>query len=360
MVGIEEKYEFFRKPKSKKDIIGDRTLVNATKYDLAERVRNLAENQAIVLDQLDPEQRLIDDRYKSSEDFLKHGPKVFIDSSKPMWMSREEEFSGIHNKKQQDSNYFAEFAGITWKPDGIDKRSRIVHLVDCVEAVMIYHYLANSRDFYEMFDITHEARPSKKGMAEGANYCIDMSSRSEVKKDKVAVTLKHIPFSKKGDPAKVVSGLDAMCDCKYFRYHNLVYEDRYSGRKSPLFLDMHAIAAYLSIIDKNQKELDRFIKEKYGEDAARKVCAAMETNPFPLPTQTTLNDYLKFERQVMIRDVARDSEGKLKLRKDGNPRIKHRKTNRAEKELFLVNYIAAYGEKTFFATKRLRDYEINY
>jgi len=360
----ERKYEFFYKPTTKEEIIGDREVVAATKYDLAQRVRNLSGDQAIILDNQDPDQKLIPGSYEGSQNFLKHGRKVFIDSRDPMWISREEKFSRIHERKENNPDYFAEFSGISWKPRGVDERSRYSHLVDSVEAVRIFHYIRNAPDFQELLDFSHEARPPWKGQEEGANYCVDMTSRSGERKKNVAVTLRHVPFTREGDPSRVISSLDAQCDCQYFRFHNLVYQNESSGRKSPVFMDMHAIAAYLFVVDRDQRELDKEMEPFYaqmraeGSKVDRVACVAMQENPFALPQQTTLNDYLKFERQVMIKDVVADKNGHVLLKKNGEPRIKHRKTNRSEKELFLFNYIARYGPRTFFATKRLREYHI--
>jgi len=363
---IEDKYEFFYQPKTKKEIVGNRELVLATKYDLAQRVRALTDRQAIILDYTVPEQRSLPDGYEDSEDFLKHGRKIVIARDRPMWRSRHEKFAEIHERKQNDPNYFAEFAGITWKAYGVDQRSRIVHLVDSCEAVCIYHYTSNSKDLEERMELYHRAEPKRKGVIEGANYGVQMISRSEPIRETVSVMLRHVPFTRRGNPTKVISRLDYADDCPYSRFHNLVFKDNSSGRISPVFFDMHPIAAYLFIIEMQQRELDSFEQHYYkrqramGRKVIRKACVAMQENPFPLPTQQTLNDLIKFENQVCIKDFKRDKDGNIQFRKNGKPRTGHRKTNRADKELFLFQHIATFGPRTFFATKRLRDYEIRY
>jgi hypothetical protein len=362
----EDKYEFFYKPKTKKDIVEDREVIQATKYDLAQKIRELTEKQAIVLDYADPEQKLVPDEYSDSENFLKHGRKIAIAADRPMWESREEKFSEVYEKKQIDPRYFAEFAGIAWRGYGNDQRSRIVHLVDSCEAVRIYHYTSNSKDLEEKMRLYHRAEPKRKGIMEGANYGVAMISRSEAVRETVSVILKHVPFTSKGYPTRVISRQDYADDCPYNRFHNLVFKDYSSGRINPVFFDMHAIAAYLFVIEMQQRELDNYMEPHYkqqreaGKPVKRRICVAMRENPFPLPAQQTLNDLIKFENHVCIKDFKRDKNGKLTLRKDGKPRTEHRKTNRAEKELFLFQYIAAFGPRTFFATKRLREYMIEH
>lgn len=347
-MSLEEKYEFFHKPSTKKEIIGNREIVEATKYDLAEKVRKLEEDQAIILDQEDISQKLILERYEDSEDFLKHGQKTLVDASRPMHISREEKFNEYPD--------FTECSGITWKPAGsrLDTRSRMVHLVDCIEGVKIYNYASNHEG---MAEIVHEAKPKNKGIFQGANYEIDLASRSDSYRSIVSVSLRHIPYTRKGNPSHVMSRIDASCDCQYNRFHNLVYKDDPTGRKDPLFIDMHSVAGYLLVVDKEQRQLDRFLRKRYKK-GKRKACVAMINNPFPLPTQRTLEDYNKLERQVMAMDFDKDEDGFIRYRKDGEPKRKFRKLNRGEKEIFLHNHISTFGARTFYATKRLRDYRI--
>ena len=70
---------------------------------------------------------------------------------------------------------------------------------------------------------------------------------------------------------------------------------------------------------------------------------------FAIPSQETVNYYLKFENNVLVRD-------ENLIRKD-----KLRKPNRAEKEIALWALVEAYGhDRTFFAKSsrdgNLRDY----
>ena len=314
---IKDKYEFFYKPTTKQEIIGDREVVPTDKYNLVETVRGLSNDQAIILDisEGDESQDLLPERYHSSENFLKHGRKVVIDGTDAMCKSREEKFGRIHA-----SESFAEYAGISWKPPRgtVDERTRIVHLVDCMDAVRIFHYLANNQGT----EFVHEAKPSRKGPVEVANYGINIPSRSEEKRENVGVTLMHTPYTRKGSPARVVASLEGKCDCEYNRFNNLVYQDKSTGTKFPLFMDMHIIAAYLAVIDKEQKSLNNFMKKK-GKSLM--PCAAMVYNPFPLPAQRSLQDYIKLENQAMVKDVARDNEGKVILKKNRTQRTKHRK-----------------------------------
>ena len=161
---LEDKFEFFYKPKTRQEIIGNKEIVPASKNELAEKIRSLEESQVIIMDYTidDKSQKLIGERYHSPENFLKHGDFLVIDSTDSMWKKRAAKFSELKAKKDADKNYFAEYAGITWKRKGVDERSRIVHLTDCVEGVMIYYYLVNSENFSEIFKYSHEAKPSRR------------------------------------------------------------------------------------------------------------------------------------------------------------------------------------------------------
>jgi len=97
----------------------------------------------------------------------------------------------------------------------------------------------------------------------------------------------------------------------------------------------HEIAGYLQLIQ--------------DEITDKKNLIPLQMCQFAIPSQETVNYYLRLENNVLIRDESLESKDKL------------RKINRAEKEIALWSLVEAYGhDRTFYAGRskdgNVRDY----
>ena len=295
----------------------DKIKINAL-YDIL----NLKQNEYTIIPSFIPK------NYENSRKFMKHGPEVkparysslehALKIRKTPVQLREEAFNNI---KQY------EFCGYSFMPLGKDKRKRKVSLVECLEGARIFAYSHQKRAPIFIRSYADAERVKK----DGAEVVTKVPSRTK-KENKIQSKLTSVPF-KDSLEKYVISlniGSDHSCQSKRF---NIRY--RYSDDKESsgiVNICAHDIAGYLQLIE---QELNK-----------NKNIIPLQMCQFAIPTQQTVDYYLRLENNVLIYDGNLKNKNKL------------RKLNRAEKEIGLWALVKSLGhDKTFYATEKIKDYK---
>lgn len=312
------KKAFFREPS--KAEIKKKNLIKIAKLS---DISDLFVNQYIIIETFVPS------GYESARKFMKHAPEVWskrhysieqaIKDGKTPIQLREKAFDNINGPY---------FCGYTFLPLGRDRRKRKVSLIECLEGARIYAY-ANQVKGAEI-KITPYA-DSKAVRKEGAEIICKVPSRT---KDKPRINLKLISVPIIDSPEKYAItlniGSDHSCSSKRF---NIRY--KYSDDKEAsgiVNICAHEIAGYLGII-------------YYYWDEEKNIIP-LQMCQFAIPSQETVNYYLKLEDNILVKDKNLKSKDKL------------RKMNRAEKEIALWDLVKNFGHDRTFYSKKSRDGDI--
>lgn len=287
---------------------------------------NIAEfnsNEYVVIEPLVPS------GYESARKFLKHAPEVWpkrhysieqaIKDGKTPIQLREKAFNDIKGSY---------FCGYTFLPLGRDRRKRKVSLIECLEGARIYAY-SNQVKGAEI-----EIRPyadAKAVRKEGAEIICKVPSRTK-KQRKIKFKLISVPIIDSPEKYAITLniGSDHSCSSKRF---NIRY--RYTDDKEAsgiVNICAHEIAGYLGIIDYYWNEGKNIIP--------------LQMCQFAIPSQETVNYYLKLENNILVEDKNLKSKDKL------------RKMNRAEKEITLWSLVQSLGHDRTFYSKKSRDGDV--
>jgi len=269
--------------------------------------------------------------YESARKFMKHGPEVkpkrFYSLGQAMKYGRtpvQLREKAFNNLKKHD------YCGYSFVPLGRDLRKRKVSLVECLEGARIFAYSHDGS-----FIKTKCYADAKRVRRDGAEVVVEVPSRTK-KERRLQFKLTNVPFidspEKYGISLNI--GSDHSCPAKRF---NIRY--RYSDDKESsgiLNICAHEIAGYLHLVEQIWEE--------------EKNIVPLQMSQFAIPTQETVNFYLKLENNVLVKDLNLVVKDKL------------RKPNRAEKEIALWTLVEAYGhDRTFFVKSsrdgNLRDYK---
>lgn len=290
-------------------------------------ILNLKFNQYTIFDEFIPR------GFDSPRKFMKHGsevkPKRFYsleqtvqDCRTPVQL-REEAFNNINK-----STYCA----YTILPLGRDKRKRKICLYECLEGARIYAYVHHNMEDEKIKLKVY--RDAKRVRIDGADAVIEVPSRTKGA-ESIQFKLTSVPIIDSNEKYKISLNLGSDHSCKSKRF-NIRY--RYTDDKegSGIFnFCAHEIAGYLELVD--------------NEWENHKNIIPLQMSQFAIPSQLTVDYYLKLENNLLIRD--KDVKGD-NLRKAGP----------ADKEIALWNLVKNYGhDKTFFSKNsrdgNLRDYK---
>ncbi len=312
---MEQKKPFFRQL-TKAEIKRKNLVEIASLADIS----GLQADQFVIL----PE-TLVPRGYDSARKFMKHGPEVkpkraysleqaIRDGRTPVQLRRDE-FNAIDN-----GNY----CGYSFLPLGRDRRKRKVPLIECLEGARIFAYAHQTpRTGIKIRAYADSARVR----LDGAEVVAEVPSRTQ---DMLRIQLKLISVPMVDCPEKYGVALNIGSDhsCGSKRY-NIRY--RYTDDKESSGIVNscgHEIAAYLELIQQQWQEMN---------------IIPLQMSQFAIPTQETVNYYLKFENNVLVRDANLLCEDKL------------RKPNRAEKEIGLWNLVLTRGHDRTFYSRASRD-----
>lgn len=270
--------------------------------------------------------------FESARKFMKHGaevkPKRFYSLKQAIYdgrvpvLLRENAFNSI-----QGHNY----CGYSFLPLSRDQRKRKVSLIECLEGARIFAYANQTFGTYIKVKPYDDA---KKVRIEGAEVVVNVPSRTESER-RIQFKFSSVPMidspEKYGISLNI--GSDHSCGSKRF---NIRY--RYSDDKESsgiVNICAHEIAGYLQLAQ--------------DEISEKKNLIPLQMCQFAIPSQETVNYYLKLENNVLVRDESLECKDKL------------RKLNRAEKEIALWALVEEYGhDRTFYAGRskdgNVRDY----
>ena len=306
----------------KENTIGEIKRKNKIKIKEICEVLNLKQNEYTIIPSSIPK------NYQNYRKFMKHGPEVkparyysleqALKIGKTPIQLREEAFNKINGY---------EFCGYSFMPLGRDKRKRKVSLVECLEGARIFSYShqKNAPIFIRPYA---DAEKVKK---EGAEVAVKVPSRTK-KERKLQFKLISVPF-KDYQEKYIISlniGSDHSCLSKRFNIRYKYSDDKESS--GIVNICAHEISAYLELI---QQELDK-----------NKNIIPAQMCYFAIPTQETVDYYLKFENNVLIYDDKIKAKNKL------------RKPNRAEKEIGLWALVKSLGHDKTFYSKKSRDGDV--
>ena len=319
---------FFKEPTAAK--IRKYDSIRHFSKDLIYNILEMGTDQAAVINI-----PLIPERYSSPGKFMKHGPDVKLkrfrtlddavaDGRTPVQL-REEAFNNAQNHA---------YAGYTFKPiRGLDRRTRKVSLVGCLEGTKIYCY-ANQENPQGGFSPSIDVQPygdrdkAQRVVEEGSDVILRVPSRTK-KEPRHEFKMGSVPTVGSNKHKFAVANnivTDHSCGKKKF---NIRY--KYMGQKETsrqLNLCEHEGAGYLALID-----------HYWTED---KNITPLEMSQFAIPTQETVDFYDKLCHNVLIQ-----------LPDENKPR----KLSMPEREVLLWGLVYHLGhDKTFFATEKVRDY----
>ncbi len=228
---------------------------------------------------------LIPRGYQNARKFMKHGkevkPKRFyslrhaLEYNKTPVQLREEAFNCIKDP------YFCSYS---FMPIGKDRRKRKVSLSEGIEGARIF---ANA---YQTLCEKIRIKPyddSRRVRIDGAEIIVSMPSRREGKPD-LEFKLISIPVIDSNEKHKISLnfGSDHSCGLKRFNIRYKYIDDKESS--GVINICAHEIAAYLKVVD-----------YYWGEE---KNIIPIQMCQFAIPTQETVDYYLKWEDNVLIFD----------------------------------------------------------
>jgi hypothetical protein len=240
----------------------------------------------------------------------------------------------INSKKTKDLiiESLDSFNGLPWcysfKPYwGMDRKTRRIHLIDCVNGARLYAY-GSSNEKIKILPYTNSERVEKEG---GQIYLEVPSTTKEEGPHKFEFSF--VPIVNNENKKIISLQLSSDHNCGYKRFLDLKFNypnSRQSSKTNDFCF--HEIAGYLAIID--------YFYQKG-------IKAPLETNPFVIPTLLTKGFNIALENNVLILD----KNSKHGVRK---PKI-------ADKEILNWQFLKLLGvEQTFFPTKtrdgNIRDY----
>ncbi len=303
------KKQFFRE--ATKAEIKRKNLVDLEKLS---NINLINENEYVIFNEYVPK------GFESARKFMKHGPEVklkrfytlkqALDYGKTPVQLREESFNEITS---------VAFCGYTFLPIGKDKRKRKLSLVECLEGARIFAYAHQSTTNIKV----KAYEDAKRVRIDGAEVVISLPSRT---KGKGKMQFKFISVPITDSPEKygiaLNIGSDHSCPSKRF---NIRYRFSDDKEGSGIFnLCAHEYAGYLKLIEQQWNE--------------KKNIIPLQMSQFAIPTQETVDYYLKLENNLLIRDKNLESEDKL------------RKPNRADKEIALWGLVKKLKhDRTFFS-----------
>ena len=288
------------------------------------KVKDLEDSQFGVL----PSSILIPRGFENARKFMKHGrevkPRRFYslghaseDGRTPIQL-REEAFNNIQNL------YYCSYSIM---PFGKDERKRKIALIECLEAARIFAF---SHQFGKEILIKpyDDAFRVKK---DGAEIIAKVPSRTK-NHHYLEFKLMSVPIIDSTEKYRISLNFnsDHSCPSKRFNIRYKYLDDKESS--SVINICAHEIAAYLKTI------------EYYWN--IEKNIIPIQMCHFAIPTQETVNYYLKFENNLLIFDESIKPKDKL------------RKPNRGEKEIGLWALVAELDYDKTFYSKKSRDGDV--
>ena len=344
--------EFFYRPETVRDTVEGKVIKEVNGRDLPHR-RTLVD----ILDDLNPDTEAIQleeyqiipktsERgvpYTHSQNFLKRGPYVRLETPKSIEDAMRKSLSALASKQYAFTHNLKSdvpYAGCAWWALRLNQM-KIFHLRDVYEGQRIIAYAHQSEDKEDKCRRYKYEKTTDIG-EQGAIFIVEVPSRT-AEQARYQVTLHHIPilqdnrfhrfflwreltgtghggaFRKKGE--KYARGCTKTYDPITFRTKSKV--DVYCP---------HEVAAYIYVSQKKREEDGVVIRQ-----------------PFPLVTQQAIDFYLKLQNNVLIRE---ERKGRI----TGKVSQRNRVLNETEVEILLWEEVKKYGyDPLFYSRTRLQE-----
>ncbi len=274
----------------------------------------------------------VPDDYESGRKFKKHGDEVKLkryrtaedavtDAKTPVQI-RKQKFNGLYSHK---------YCSYSFMPlSGNDWRKRKVPLVECLEGARLYAYMNQVPGTFARVKAYSDA---KRVEIEGAEVAFEVPSRrDEIRRYQgKLVSVPMIDAPEKFAIAPSI-GSDHSCSSKRFSIRYMYLDDKETSKVFNFCA--HEIAAYLKLIEQQKKE---------------ESLVPLEMCEFAIPSQKTVDYYLRILNSTLIRDENIKAKDKL------------RKPNKADIELMLWAWVKELKhDRTFYSDKardgRVKDY----
>lgn len=277
--------------------------------------------------------------YESYRKFMKHGPEVQIKRiftleqavrlGKTPVQLREEAFDAIKGYNYCGYTILPIMPTEKTGPElRIDERKRKIPLVECVEGARIFAYARQT-------GVPLKVNPypdAKRVRIDGAEVIVDVPSRHMrgrfTEGMRMQFKLMSVPFFDCREKYAISFniGSDHSCPSKRFNIRYRYTDDKESS--GIVNICAHEIAAYLELI---QQQSDK------------KNIIPLQMCQFAIPTQETVDYYLKWENNVLVKDESLKAKDKLK------------KPNRAHKEIALWALVHSLKHDATFYSRASRD-----
>ncbi len=312
-----KKKGFFREP-----LVTDiRKYISVKEIDenLIDEILNLGSDEAVVI-----KTRLIPGDYENSRKFMKHGRDVKI----ARFMSLKDALEKKLTPVQLRDDAFNKIRNIAYccytiKPFiGTDIRTRRVSLEDAIDGTKIYS--GSHQEGMGGPISVKKYGDAKRVEKDGAEFIVEVPSRTE------GVSAYEIKFSSVPTVDNmykwgIAYNIFTNHSCKHKTY-DIRYRYMWDKESSRVFnFCAHEIAAYLAIID-------------YSLNVDKNMIP-LQMSQFAIPTKETVDFYIKLVNNCLIK--TEDDK-------------RHRKLNRAEKEILLWGLVHKLGhDRTFYARESI-------
>ena len=315
------KTEFFHRPTTVAEILGGRRVRHISK-DIAEKIAELTEKEAIIIPELVP------DDFAGRLRFLKRGEQVVLDVGKTQ---SDAIYKGMTPKQAHQKAMLnlkkGDYCGMVWRSLRRNDWKRIT-LDESIKGAKLFAWseLTGNNIEAKAYNSTHDV-----GFY-GGKFKFSVPSRTP-KHPRHEMTAESVPITKtKQNPV-------IWTDLNFTHYCGIVGNDfSYRYVKAEDFC-AHEVAA-LEFLAKEE-----FRKEGY---VAKRNRVPYDFLPFPVPTEETASYHNKLINQVMVQD------------KDASGKKRKRPLNKAEREILLWDFVRINGYGPSFGPKDKKIKEYNW
>ena len=259
--------------------------------------------------------------HESARKFMKHGQEVKIKRFYSLEQALNDRRTPVQLRDYAFNNLkHNNFCSYSLMPFLVgDQRKRKIPLRECLQGAWIFAYAHQVTG-----PIKYKAyADSRRVKAEGAESVFQVPSRTEGK-ERYEIKFSSLPYVDSPEKYAIAHSIftDHSCKSKRFSIRFRRMEDKESSKVFNFCA--HDIAAYLQYIQ--------------GESEENKNIIPLQMSQFAIPTQETVDFYLRLRNNVLVEDKSIKAKDKL------------RKLNDANEEIALWDFVKALGhDKTFYA-----------
>ena len=260
---------------------------------------------------------------EAARKFMKHGPEVKLSRCYSLEKAIENRLTPVQRREIAFNKIRGhEYCSYSDQPlrTTRDQRKRKIPLVECLEGARIF---AHAHQSFGTFMRVKSYADAKRVRKEGADVVVSVPSRTKGERRQ---QFKFMSVPMIDSPEKygisLNLGSDHTCPSKRFNIRYRYLEDKESSRVFNFCA--HEVAGYFKLAEQEWNE--------------NKNIVPLQMCIFAIPTQETVDYYLKWGNNILIRDDSIKAVDGL------------RKPRKADKEIALWAWVQKYGhDRTFFA-----------